>query len=117
MFKSDKNLRNVQNRYKNDTIMRNGEIVKIYKYIKKTHLSFVIFNFLTMIFFLIYVFCFCGVFPNSQLDWVESSYFIIMIANIISIIICLLLTILRKIGLKYEVEFFYKFSNWIAENI
>lgn len=117
MFKSDKNLRNVQNKYKDDIIMRNGEIVKIYKYIKKTHLSFVIFNFLTMIFFVIYIFCFCGVFPNSQLEWVESSYLIIMITNIFSIFICLLLTVLRKIGLKYGAEFLYKFSNWIAENI
>ena len=97
--------------------MRNGEIVKIYKYIKKTHLSFVIFNFLTMIFFVVYVFCFCGVFSNSQLEWVESSYIIIMITNVFSIFICFLLTVLRKIGLKYGAEFLYKFSNWIAENI
>ena len=41
----------------------------------------------------------------------------LMITNIFSIFICLLLTVLRKIGLKYGAEFLYKFSNWIAENI
>ena len=116
MFKSDKKLRNVLKKYKNNTIMRNGEIVKIYKSIRRLNAVFTIINFIIMIAFWFYLYCFCGVYSHCQLDWIESCYLIVMIMNVFPIIVCLLLVVLRKGGLKCRVEFFYKVSVWISEN-
>lgn len=116
MFKSDKKLRTIQKKYRNNTIMRNGEIVKIYKSIRRLNTIFTIFNFIIMSVFWLYLYSFCGVYRNCQLDWVESCYLIVMIMNIFPIIICLLLAALRKCGLKCRIEFFYKVSVWISEN-
>jgi hypothetical protein len=116
MFKSDKKLRTIQKKYRNNSIMRNGEIVKIYKSIRRLNTIFTIFNFIIMSVFWLYLYSFCGVYRNCQLDWVESCYLIVMIMNIFPIIICLLLAALRKCGLKCRIEFFYKVSVWISEN-
>ena len=64
MFKSDKKLRNVLKKYKNNTIMRNGEIVKIYKSIRRLNTVFTIFNFIIMAAFWLYLYCFCGVYSE-----------------------------------------------------
>lgn len=116
MFKNDKKLRNVLKKYKNNTIMRNGEIVKIYKSIRRLNTVFTIINFIIMAAFWLYLYCFCGVYSQCQLDWAESCYLIVMIMNVFPIIICVLLAALRKGGLKCRIEFFYKVSVWIAEN-
>ena len=116
MFKSDKKLKTILKKYKNNTIMRNGEIVKIYKSIRKLNTIFTIINFIIMIVFWFYLYCFCGVFSHCQLDWLESCYLIVMIMNVFTIFICLLLVVLRKSGLKCRIEFFYKVSVWISEN-
>ena len=116
MFKNDKNLRTVLKKYKDNIIIRNGQIVKIFRSIRTLNIAFTIFNFIAMIMFWIYLYCFCGVYRNCQLDWIESCYLIVMIMNVLPILICLLLAALRKGGIKCRVEFFYKVSKWIAEN-
>ena len=116
LFRSDKNLRKAQNKYKDNPILLNGEIVKIYKNMKITNFIFTIVNFIIMIAVWIYLFCFCGVYRNCQMDWVESALLIIGIMQVLPILISLLLALLRIIGLRCGLESCFRITSWISDN-
>ena len=116
LFKSDKNLRKAQNKYKDNPILLNGEIVKIFKNMKITNFLFTIVNFIIMVAVWIYLFCFCGVYRNCQMDWVESALLIIGIMQVLPILISLLLALLRIIGLRCGLESCFRITSWISDN-
>ena len=117
LFKSDKNLRKAQAKYKDNRVILNGEVVKIYKNMKIINIIFTIVNFIFMLMVWIYLFCFCGVYRNCQIDWLESACIIIGIMQILPFLISLLLAFLRIIGLRYGVESCFKINTWISDNI
>ena len=117
LFKSDKNLRKAQAKYKDNRVMLNGEVVKIYKNMKIINIIFTIVNFIFMLMVWIYLFCFCGVYRNCQIDWLESACIIIGIMQILPFLISLLLALLRIIGLRCGVESCFKINAWISDNI
>ena len=117
LFKSDKNLRKAHAKYKDNRVMLNGEVVKIYKNMKIIDIIFTIVNFIFMLMAWIYLFCFCGVFRNCQIDWLESTGIIIGIMQILPFLISLLLALLRIIGLRCGVESCFKINAWISDNI
>ena len=116
LFKSDKNLRKAQNKYKENRILLNGEVVKIYKNMKITNFLFTIVNFIIMLGVWIYLFCFCGVYRNCQMDWVESAGIIIGVMQLFPIVISLLLALLRIIGLRFGIESCFRITAWISDN-
>ena len=116
LFRSDKNLRKAQNKYKENRILLNGEVVKIYKNMKITNFLFTVVNFIIMLAVWIYLFCFCGVYRNCQMDWVESAGIIIGVMQLFPIVISLLLALLRIIGLRLGIESCFRITAWISDN-
>ena len=116
LFRSDKNLRKAQNKYKENRILLNGEVVKIYKNMKITNFLFTVVNFIIMLAVWIYLFCFCGVYRNCQMDWVESAGIIIGAMQLFPIVISLLLAFLRIIGLRFGIESCFRITSWISDN-
>ena len=116
LFRSDKTLKKAQNKYKDNRILLNGEVVKIFKNMKITNFLFTIINFICMIVIWIYLFCFCGVYRNCQLDWAESTGIIIGVMQLLPILISLFLALLRIIGLRCGIESCYKITAWISDN-
>ena len=117
LFKSDKYLRKAQAKYKDNRIILNGEVVKIYKNMKIINFIFTIVNFIFMLIVWVYLFCFCGVYRNCQIDWLESACIIIGIMQALPFLISLLLALLRIIGLRCGVETCFKINAWISDNI
>ena len=117
LFRADKQLRKVQVKYKDNTIILHGEIVKIYKSTKMLYIIFTIFNVCAMLVFIFYLFCFCGVYRNCQADWFEGCFIVIFLMQFVPIVVSLLLAILRKSGLKCKLEFLFKINSWIIENL
>ena len=83
---------------------------------KMTNLFFIIINFILMIATGIYLFCFCGVYRNCQIDWAESAGIIIGVMQLLPVLISLLLALLRKIGLKFGLESCFQITAWISDN-
>ena len=83
LFRSDKTLRKAHIKYKDNRILLNGEVVKIFKNMKITNFLFTIVNFICMLVIWIYLFCFCGVYRNCQLDWIESTGIIIGVMQLL----------------------------------
>ena len=116
LFRSDKTLRKAQVKYKDNRILLNGEVVRIFKNMKIINLIFTIVNFVLMIAVWIYLFCFCGVYRNCQLDWVESACIIIAVMQLLPVLISLLLSLLRIIGLRCGMESCFRITSWISDN-
>jgi hypothetical protein len=117
LFKSDKYLRKAHAKYKDNRVILNGEVVKIYKNMKIINIIFTVVNFIFMLMVWIYLFCFCGVYRNCQIDWLESACIIIGIMQILPFLISFLLALLRIIGLRFGVEICFKINAWISDNI
>jgi len=117
LFRADKSIRKVQKKYRDNSIILNGEIVKIYKSTKNLYITFTIINFFAMIIFIFYLFCFCGVYRNCQGDWFEGCFIVFYLMNILPLIASLLLACLRKLGLVCKMECFFKINSWIIDNI
>ena len=116
LFRSDKTLRKAHIKYKDNRILLNGEVVKIFKNMKITNFLFTIVNFICMVVIWIYLFCFCGVYRNCQLDWIESTGIIIGVMQMLPILISFLLAVLRTIGLRFGIESCFRITAWISDN-
>ena len=116
LFRSDKTLRKAHIKYKDNRILLNGEVVKIFKNMKITNFLFTIVNFICMVVIWIYLFCFCGVYRNCQLDWIESTGIIIGVMQMLPILISFLLAVLRIIGLRCGIESCFRITAWISDN-
>ena len=117
LFRADKALRKVQAKYKDNPIILHGEIVKIYKSTRNLYIIFAIFNVCIMLVFIFYLFCFCGVYRNCQLDWFEGCFIVIFLTQLVPVFVSLLLAFLRKAGLNCKIECLFKVSSWIIENL
>ena len=117
LFRADKALRKVQAKYKDNPIILHGEIVKIYKSTRNLYIIFTIFNVCIMLVFIFYLFCFCGVYRNCQLDWFEGCFIVIFLTQLLPVIVSLLLAVLRKAGLNCKIECLFKINSWIIENL
>lgn len=117
LFKSDKQIRKVQNKYQDNKVLMHGEIVKIYKSTKLIYIVFTIFNVFIMIIFIFYLFCFCGVYRNCQADWFEGCFINLFLLQFVSVLICYILAVFRKGGLNCKVDFLFKISSWIIDNL
>lgn len=117
LFRADKSIRKVQQKYQDNPIILHGEIAKIYKSTKNLYIIFTIVNCIIMLVFIFYLFCFCGVYRNCQADWFEGCFIVFFLMNILPVLVSLLLACLRKLGLVCKMECFFKINSWIIENL
>ncbi len=109
-FVDENKIKGIFRREKDNLVILKYEISRIIKNIIIRYNFFIIFCFLINIFILIYVLCFNIVYPSMKNEWIISSVIIIIIMQILSILKCILETIIRFIGFKCKSERIYNIS-------
>jgi len=117
LFDTEKKIENATEKNKDNKILLKGEIAKIYKCNNLLTDCFMIIQFITMVFFTIYIFCFCYVYPNNNIDWIESSFIVIGIMQLFSIFTCFLGSFLRYISVKCQWELCFKINAYLDGNL
>ena len=112
-FVEEKKMKGIYLREKDNKFVIEEQIINLVKTIKINYISFTIFVFAIFIFCLYYLICFNSIYPKIQLEWIESSIFIFLIIQIISVFQCLLETILRFISFRFESEKIFKVSKLV----
>ena len=113
-FVDEKIIKRILKREKDNFFNVQSEIAKLAKNIRKRYNSFIIISFVINIFVLYYICCFNIIYSHSRIEWIETSILILIIMEILSILISLLETIIRFIGIKAESEKIYKISLYLA---
>ena len=109
-FVDENKIKGIFRREKDNLVILKYEISRIIKNIIIRYNLFIIFCFLINIFILIYVLCFNIVYPSMKNEWIISSVIIIIIMQILSILKCILETIIRFISFKCKSERIYNIS-------
>ena len=115
-FLDEKKIKGIFKREKNNKIALKKNISLLINEIKKRYISFIIMTFVILLFCLYYVLCFNYVYPKTQIEWVKSSVFVIIVMQIISLLRCLYETIFRFLSFKCESEKLYKVSKIFDSN-
>ena len=109
-FVEEKKIKGILKREKDNEIILKYEVTQVIKNIGKRFLYFIIFSFTITILSLYYIFCFNNIYPHMKAEWIKSSFIIILIMQILSILVCFLESILRFLSFKYKSEKIYKLS-------
>ena len=113
-FVEEKKLKGTLKREKDSELILKYEVTQIIKTIKKRYLYFIIVSFIITILTWYYVFCFNNIYPHMKSDWIKSSIVIIIIMQILSILLCLLESILRFLSFKCKSEKIFKISLFLS---
>ena len=109
-FIDEKKIKGIMKREKDNIIILKYEIVQITKNIKQRYIFFIIISFIITIFTWYHISCFNNVYPHMKREWLIFSIIIIILMQILSIIACLLESIIRFISFKCKSEKIYKIS-------
>ena len=110
IFIEEKKIKGILKREKDNLYVLKYEIVQIIKDIKKRYLFFIVLSYIITIFSWIHISCFNKIYPHMSKEWLIFSVIIIICMQILSVLICLLETILRFISFKIKSERIYKIS-------
>ena len=113
-FVEEKKIKGIFIREKDSTINIKIEIINFLKQMKKRYILFIIIVLIILLISLYYILCFNYVYPHMQIEWIKSSIVIMLILQILSILTCLLETILRFISFHFKSERIYKISKLIS---
>ena len=109
-FIDEKKIKGILKREKENLFILKYEIVQITKDIKKRYLSFIILTFIITIFSWYHISCFNNIYPHMKREWLIFSIIIIIVMQGLSLLICLLESILRFISFRCKSEKIYKIS-------
>ena len=116
LFNTDKKINNVINKNKNQHFLK-GQIAKIYRCNTIRIIFFIIIQFILMVLFIIYIFCFCFVYQNNKLDWFESSLIIIGIMQSFSVFTTFLFSLFKFLSIKFQWELCFKINTYLEDNL
>ena len=109
-FVEEIKLRKILLRKEEDSLLLKNDLYQILKSVVKKIKIFTIFNYIVVIITWYYISCFNNVYPNIKNEWIKSSFFIIIIMQILPFISSLLETCIRYISIKCESEKLFKVS-------
>ena len=112
-FTEEKKVKGIFIREKENLYNLKGEIVIVIKEIQNRYFGFIFLVLFVLIISLYYLVCFNYVYPHFQIEWIKSSIIIFIIMQILSILTCLLETILRFLSFHYKSERIYKLSKLV----
>ena len=115
-FLNENKIKGIFKREKENRLILKRSIMMLIREIQKRYISFIIMAFVIMLISLYYILCFTYVYPKTQIEWIKSSIFIIIIMQTLSILRCLYETIFRTLAFKCESEKLYKFSKIFDNN-
>ena len=114
-FLEEEKVKGIFKREKDNRNILKKRVVMFINEVQNRYLSFIIVVFIILFMAFYYFLCFNYVYPKSQIEWLKSSILIFIIMQILSIIRCLLQTILRFASFKCESEILYKVSVFLGE--
>ena len=91
------------------------KIAKLIKNIDKKFKAFIIISYLITVTSWYYIFCFNNVYPNTSLNWIKSTIFIITLIQLLSFLYIFLECVLRRISFKCNNELFFKLSKLLSD--
>ena len=106
---SKKDIERLIKKKKNPQKFQN-EIFKVLKAMKRNFLIFIILDFIILFFSWYYLSAFCNVYKNSQMNFLQGCAITFCFIQIYPFLLCLFVTCLRFLGLKYKFETAYKLS-------
>ena len=109
-FILEKKIKKLFKLEKENLVILRYEITQIIKSIQKRNKWFIGLSFVIITFTAYYIFCFNNIYPHMRNEWIKSSIMIIILMQILSILACLLETIIRYISFKFKSEKLYKLS-------
>ena len=112
-FVPESNMKRLFTKYEKNISNLKIEITRFGRNILIRYIIFINFVLVLFILLTIYLLCFNYVYPHTQVDWVKSSIFLIIIMQILTILVCLLETCLRFLAFYYKNEKIYKISKWL----
>jgi len=113
-FLDEKKIKAIFRTQKENLFILQYEMGRIARNIKLRFNLFNIISILIIIFIWYYISCFNVIYPSSRIEWIISSILIIIIMQILSMLACLLETIIRFIAFKAKSEKIYKFSLYFS---
>jgi len=113
-FVDEKKIKGIFKREKNNLITLKFEISKVIKNIIIRFTLFISLSFFIILFTLYYTICFINVYPHLMNEWIKSSFILFIIMQILSILICLLESIIRFISFRCKSEKLYKISLYLS---
>ena len=114
IFIEEKKIKRIFLREKDDQLQLKYEISMNMSNIKKRYTSFIFICLFICVISWYYLSCFNYVYPGVRLEWVKSSFTIIIIMQSISVLVRLLEAILRSISFQCKSEKIYKVKQLIA---
>ena len=83
--------------------------------ISKSYKCFIILNYLITLSSWYYIFCFNNVYPNTSINWIKSSLFIIALIQLISFLYIFIKSAIRLISFICQSESIYKISKILSD--
>ena len=115
IFSTDKKIETIAEANKDNKILLKGEISKAYKCNHIIIVAFIIAQFLLSTFFVLYILCFCYVYPNNTLDWFESTLIVIGILQSIPFLTSILISFIKYLSIKCQSEICFKINSYLDE--
>ena len=113
-FIDESKIKHLFKREKDNKIALKQNIIEIIKDLKKRYLTFIIIVFIIIVVSFFYLLCFNYVYPYTQMEWIKTSFVVILIRQALSCLIILLNAIFRFLSFKTRVEKIYKFSKFFS---
>ena len=114
LFVEERKIKIIFRKEKNDLPNLKYQISILMKEIKIMYNIFIIIAGLFSIFSWYYISCFNNIYPHMRMEWIKSSFLIIILIYVLSILVILVETILRFISFEFKSEKLYRASLWIG---
>ena len=109
-FIEEKKIKGILKREKENILVLKYEITQVIKSIENRYLYFIMISFIITIFTWLHISCFNYVYPHTKKEWIIFSLIIIILMQILSILGCLLESIIRFLSFKCKNEKLFRLS-------
>ena len=118
LFNTEKKIEKaMEKRKKKSIVLVKKEMSEIYKCFVISLIFFIIIQFMSFSFFIIYYFCFYYVYPNNVMEWLLSSGIIIGIVQFTSFLTIFLLSFIKYISLKCKWKICFNINMYFYEQL
>ena len=107
----------MEKRKKKSIVLVKKEMSEIYKCFVISLIFFIIIQFMSFSFFIIYYFCFYYVYPNNVMEWLLSSGIIIGIVQFTSFLTIFLLSFIKYISLECKWKICFNINMYFYEQL
>ena len=107
-------IKGILKREKENLFILKYEIVQIAKDIKHRYIYYIVISFIITIFSWYHISCFNVIYPHMKKEWIIFSIIIIFFMQLLSLLVCLLQSIIRFLSFKCKSEKIYKIGLLLA---